>query len=62
MLGVWDLNIFQIETFTSQKKGQTRTDNLVIFRPASYPLCHRSCVEMDVIISELNSITTSDII
>ena len=62
MMGVWDLNIFQIETSTKQKKifGQTRTLSLVIAIPVSYPLCHKSCVVMNVISSDLNSIGTYD--
>ena len=36
--------------------GQTRTPNLVISMPASYPLRHRSCMVMNVISSYLNSI------
>ena len=65
MMGVWDLNIFQIETSTNrppQILGQPQTPNFVISMPASDPLCHRNYIHvvMDVISSDLNSIRIFD--
>ena len=56
--GAWTYSTYKYLHTKKEFFGQTRTPNHVISTPASYPLCHRSCVVMHVISSNLNSINT----